>query len=155
VGAPCRLHLGDRRGWRLDLGAWWSSCWCPLSATPPWTRSRAAPEASGSWSSCWCAQLDVGEQLAALREEIDARYAEIISNDGDTILADTFTLLSERVGADNLSISGGLDVFVDRPTETIDPENRHLGCWSGWRDGSLRRCLAECPVGRCWLSCAT
>jgi hypothetical protein len=37
-------------------------------------------------------RLDVGEQLAALREEIDARYAEIISNDGDTILAETSTV---------------------------------------------------------------
>jgi hypothetical protein len=36
-------------------------------------------------------RLDVGEQLAALREEIDARFAEIISNDGDTILAETTT----------------------------------------------------------------
>jgi hypothetical protein len=44
-------------------------------------------------------RLDVGEQLAALREEIDARYAEIISNDGDTILAETFTLPSERLAA--------------------------------------------------------
>ena len=51
------------------------------------------------------------------------------------------------MGADNSSTSGDLDVFVDQPTETIDPENPHIGCWSGWRDGSLRRCLAECPVG--------
>jgi hypothetical protein len=35
------------------------------------------------------------------------------------------------VGADNSSTSGDLDVFVDQPTETIDPENPHIGCWSG------------------------
>lgn len=53
----------------------------------------------------------------------------------------------QPVGADTSSTSGDLDVFVDQPTETIDPENPDIGCWSGWRDGSLRRCLAECPVG--------
>jgi len=36
---------------------------------------------------------------------------------------------------------------MDQPTETIDPENPHIDCWSGWRVGSPRRCLAECPVG--------
>ena len=51
------------------------------------------------------------------------------------------------MGVDNSSTSGDLDVVVDQSTETIDPENPHIGCWSGWRDGSLRRCLAECPVG--------
>jgi hypothetical protein len=51
------------------------------------------------------------------------------------------------VGAEISSTSGDLDVFVDQPTETIDPSNPHIGCWSGWREGSLRRCLAECPVG--------
>ena len=49
------------------------------------------------------------------------------------------------VGAENSSTSGDLDVFVDQPSKTI--ENPHIGCWSGWRDGSLRRCLAECLVG--------
>jgi hypothetical protein len=53
----------------------------------------------------------------------------------------------QGVGAEDSSTSGDLDVLVDQPTETIDPENRHIGCWSGCRDGSLWRCLAECPVG--------
>jgi hypothetical protein len=35
------------------------------------------------------------------------------------------------VGAENSSTSGDLDVFVDQPTETIDPLNPHIGCWSG------------------------
>jgi hypothetical protein len=42
-------------------------------------------------------RLDVGDQLEALREEVGARYAEIISKDGDTILAETSAMLSERL----------------------------------------------------------
>jgi putative ATP-dependent endonuclease of the OLD family len=63
-------------------------------------------------------RLDVGEQLAALPEEIDARYAEIISNDGDTILAETSTLLSERLAA----LAPGTAVQVRwAPQITLDP----------------------------------
>jgi hypothetical protein len=48
-----------------------------------------------------------------------------------------------RVGADNSSTSGDLDVFMDQPTETVDPENPHIDCWSGWRVGCLRWRLAR------------
>jgi hypothetical protein len=41
---------------------------------------------------------------------------------GVVLLASTLILLRwRRVGAENSSTSGDLDVFVDQPTETIDP----------------------------------
>jgi len=64
-------------------------------------------------------RLDVGEQLAALREEIDARYAEIISQDGDAILAETSTILSERLAA--LAPGTAVQLRWAPQTITLDP----------------------------------
>jgi len=60
-----------------------------------------------------------------------------------------------RVSADNSSTSGDLDVFMDQPTETIDPENPHIDCWSGWRVGSRGGAWRSARWGRCFMSCAT
>jgi hypothetical protein len=32
------------------------------------------------------------------------------------------------------STSGDLEVFLDQPAETIDPQNPHIGCWGGRQD---------------------
>ena len=47
---------------------------------------------------------------------------------------------------------GGVRGSAHRHDRPVEPAHRLL---ERWRDGSLRRCLAACPVGRCWLSCAT
>jgi hypothetical protein len=44
-------------------------------------------------------RLDIDEELERLRKELDAQYREIISRNGDTILAETSARLTERVNA--------------------------------------------------------
>jgi hypothetical protein len=119
-GCPCRSHLHDRRGWRLRP---WRLVSFVLVPAVRDAALDAAESRTGGFRQLVellvRTRLDVGEQLAALCEEIDAGSAEIISNDGGTILAETSSMLSERLAA--LTPGTAVQLRWAPQTITLDP----------------------------------
>jgi hypothetical protein len=102
----------------------WESTWrSPVVETPgDYDLEAAILLEPGLWVGSW------RQRRPGCRGRLSARVPGVGSGEPDLVdqvddrpLGTGIVAGDRRVGPENLSTSGDLDVFVDQPTETIDP----------------------------------